>query len=188
MWGKPLGNPKMANGKIQYYTTAFSQRVWVTGTLAVQPLECEGAPLQESTWFQMEEHPNIHLLVATQRPRMDQNLHQHRVWCTQEWPKEKLGTNKCPWQIRRGDAYRHYFAAKLGNARSRTSPPSCPEWVQCGDHIESPVNSGHLVLGSSPHKVAGREIWRKMFWPLATLPSRHRACSGLEPTWTAPGT
>ena len=52
----------MANGKIQYYTTAFSQRVWVTGTLAVQPLECEGAPLQESTWFQMEEHPNIHLL------------------------------------------------------------------------------------------------------------------------------
>ena len=45
----------MANGKIQYYTTAFSQRVWVTGTLAVQPLECEGAPLQESTWFQMEE-------------------------------------------------------------------------------------------------------------------------------------
>ena len=23
MWGKPLGNPKMANGKIQYYTTAF---------------------------------------------------------------------------------------------------------------------------------------------------------------------
>ena len=126
--------------------------------------------------------------IATQRPRMDQNLHQHRVWCTQEWPKEKLGTNKCPWQIRRGDAYRHYFAAKLGNARSRTSPPSCPEWVQCGDHIESPVNSGHLVLGSSPHKVAGREIWRKMFWPLATLPSRHRACSGLEPTWTAPGT
>ena len=54
----------MANGKIQYYTTAFSQRVWVTGTLAVQPLECEGAPLQESTWFQIKEHPNIHLLVA----------------------------------------------------------------------------------------------------------------------------
>ena len=89
--------------------------------------------------------------------------------------QRKLGTNKCPWQIRRGDAYRHYFAAKLGNARSRTSPPSSPEWVQCGDHIESPVNSGHLVLGSSPHKVAGREIWRKMFWPLATL------LQGIEP-------